>query len=267
MRINLEIALLASAGLWVASGIFECNLPSYTDASGWLFDPFAWQFLFSLGAISANAASPDGPLRPRSRWLFCIATAYLLLGLLVAAPWTKIPGWDGARALPDFRHEVSKQYLSAWRLAGILASSVPPQAAWLRRRWAQLLISCGQNSLPVFCLSIVLSLTGFVILVEGSQNWLLRIAVNAGGIAVLCFAAWKLRQLKRARRKDEQAAAAPAQHHAVLHDRSSACQPHRRPMTHADAIACTRRAGFTSDGHARRSFSLCACACAWGGDW
>jgi hypothetical protein len=149
-----------------------------------------------------------GALRPRSRWLFCLAVAYLVLGLLVAAPWTKVPGLSGARLLPDFRPDLSKQYLSAWRLAGIvalayvLASAVSPHSAWLRWPWAKLLINCGQNSLPIFCFSIVLSLLGFVILVQGGHSWLLELIVNVSAVALLCFAAWKLVGIKK-QRKDK----------------------------------------------------------------
>jgi hypothetical protein len=207
MRINRGVALLASAGLWIASGILQYNLPSYTDASGWIFDPFAWQFLFSLGAVSADAAAGPDTLRPRSRWLFWTALAYLLLGLLVAAPWTNAPGLTEARLLPDFRPAISKQYLSAWRLvhivalAYVLATLVSPHATWLRRPWAKMLINCGQNSLPVFCLSIVLSLIGFVILVEGGQGWFLQIIVNLAGIALLGLAARALAQFRKARKR------------------------------------------------------------------
>jgi hypothetical protein len=205
MRINLGVALAASAGLWLGTGSLECNLPSYTDASGWIFNPFAWQFLFSLGAISANAAAREGPLRPRSRFLFWMAASYLVLGLLVAAPWTKLPGLAEVRVLPDFRPSISKQYLSAWRLAGIvalayvLAATVSPHARWLRRSWARWIITCGQNSLPVFCLSIVLSLSAFVILVEGGQGLVLQISVNVAGVALLCLVAARLGHWKAAR--------------------------------------------------------------------
>jgi hypothetical protein len=205
MRINLGVALVASAGLWLATGILECNLPSYTDASGWIFNPFAWQLLFSLGAISANAAARGGPPRPRSRFLFWMATSYLVLGLVVAAPWTKLPGLAEVRVLPDFRPAISKQYLSLWRLAGIvalayvLAATVSPQGRWLQRPWARWIITCGQNSLPVFCLSIVLSLTAFVILVEGGQSLVLQIFVNVAGVALLCLAAARFGHWKAAR--------------------------------------------------------------------
>jgi hypothetical protein len=214
MHINLGVALVASAGLWLATGILEYNLPSYTDASGWIFNPFAWQFLFSLGAISANAAARLGPPRPRSRFLFWMAASYLVLGLLVAAPWTKLPGLAEVRVLPDFRPAINKQYLSAWRLAGIvalayvLAATVSPHARWLRHRWAIWIITCGQNSLPVFCLSIVLSLSAFVIFVEGGQGLVLQIAVNVAGVALLCLAAARFGRWKAPRESTRPLAAA-----------------------------------------------------------
>ena len=210
MRINLAMALLASAAIWVASGVLRYNLPSYTDAGGWIFDPFAWQFLFSLGAVSADATS-SGIMRPQSRWLFWLATAYLLFGLLVAAPWTHLPGLGEARLLPDFRTSVSKQYLSTWRMvhivafAYVVASMVPPDARWMKSTWARILINCGQHSLPIFSLSIVLSLLGFVVLVQGGNGWLWQIAVNAIGAAVLGAVAWKLAQIRRARRRQQSA--------------------------------------------------------------
>jgi hypothetical protein len=206
MRIDRSVALMASAAIWVASGVLRYNLPSYTDAGGWIFDPFAWQFLFSLGAVSADATGAAA-MRPRSRWLFWIAVAYLLFGLLVAAPWTHLPGLSEARLLPDFRTNISKQYLSAWRLAHIVAlvyvvaSLVPPEASWLKSRWARILINCGQHSLPIFSLSIILSLLGFVVLVQGGNGWLWQIAVNAIGAAILAVVAWKLAQIRRARRR------------------------------------------------------------------
>ena len=206
MRIKLAVALLASATIWVASGVLRYNLPSYTDASGWIFDPFAWQFLFSLGAVCADATS-GGAMRPQSRWLFWLAIAYLLFGLLVAAPWTHLPGLSEARLLPDFRTSISKQYLSAWRLAHIVAlayvaaSVVAPDARWMKSTWAQVLIKCGQNSLPIFSLSIILSLLGFVVLVQGGIGWPWQIAVNAVGAAVLGVVAWKLAQVRRRRKQ------------------------------------------------------------------
>jgi len=205
MRMSVGVALLASATLWAGSNLFGWNLPSYPDAYGWVFNPFAWQLLFSLGAASASTFSQQGFFWLRANWLFWIALAYLVFGLVVAAPWTRLPGLQHARLLADFRTDLSKQYLSAWRLAHILAlghvaaSLISPHATWLTRIWARPVINCGQHSLPIFCLSIILSLTGFVILQEAGHGLVLQIAINIAGVALLGLVAWKLAQLKRRR--------------------------------------------------------------------
>jgi hypothetical protein len=205
MRTSVALALAVSAGLWAGSGYLQYNLPSYPDSYGWVFNPFAWQFLFSLGAVSAGWTGMHARSRSRSSWLLWIALGYVAFGILVAAPWTKLPNLGEARLLPDFRPEISKQYLSVWRLVHIAAlgyvaaSLASPRAVWLTRTWARLVINCGQHSLPVFCLSIILSMTGYVIFVEAGRGLLLHILVNAGGVALLGFTAWKLAHLKQAR--------------------------------------------------------------------
>ncbi len=206
MRVDMALALGVSAGVWAAAGLLQFNLPSYPDDYGWLFNPFAWQLLFTLGAVAAARPAGQPSVHPRSRSLFWIAVAYVLIAFVVAAPWTKLEGLSDARLVADFRTDLSKQYLSAWRLAHIMALSyiatslVSPRADWLSRTWARLVINCGQHSLPVFCLSIILSLAGFVILVEGGHGLILQTAVNAGGIALLGLTAWILAQSKRPRR-------------------------------------------------------------------
>src|SRR5207245_11620718 len=106
---------------------------------------------------------------------------------------------------PDFRVAISKQDLSLWRLAHIMALAyvaallIPRSASWLSSPWARWLVNCGQHSLPVFCLSIILSSMGFVIFVEAGRGLLLQILVNVSGVALLGLTAWKLAQLKQAR--------------------------------------------------------------------
>jgi hypothetical protein len=207
IRVHVMLALSASAMLWSASSLLQFNLPKYPGSYGWIFNPFAWQLLFTLGAVTSYMAINARPLRLRSRSLFWLAAAYVLFALIVAAPWTQLPGLKHARLLPDFRIDLSKEYLSAWRLAHIFALAyvavylVPPGANWLSRPWARLIINCGQNSLPVFCLSIVLSVAVFVILVEAGDGLPLQIAVNLGGITLLGLAGWKLATLRRAGRQ------------------------------------------------------------------
>ena len=70
MRIHLVLALSASVALWIGANIFNWNLPSYPDNAGWYFNPFAWQLLFTLGAIAAHSAAsrPCRGVPPRSFW-------------------------------------------------------------------------------------------------------------------------------------------------------------------------------------------------------
>jgi hypothetical protein len=208
MRLHTALALSASAAIWAVCGLLQLNLLSYPGSYGWVFNPFAWQLLFTLGAISASRSVRWPQTRPQgSSLLLWIAIAYVLFAFVVAAPWTRLPGLTWARVLPDFRTDISKQYLSSWRLAHIVAlgyiaaSLIPRCAKWLDHTWARLVINCGQHSLPVFCLSIVLSLSGFVVLVEAGRGLLLQTAVNTGGIALLGLTAWKLAKLKVSRRQ------------------------------------------------------------------
>ena len=121
MRIHGLLALSASALLWAACGLFGLNLPNFPGSYGWVFNPFAWQLLFTVGALAGSCAMTRGTLRPSSRWLFWIAVAYVSFAFAVAAPWAHLPGLHDARLLPDFRIDLSKQYLSIWRLVHIVA--------------------------------------------------------------------------------------------------------------------------------------------------
>lgn len=191
IRKSVGIAFLVSAAIWVAAGILRYNLPNWTDASGWVFDPFAWQFLFSLGAIAASLSGRDMVSRSLAHPLFWLASCYLAFAFVVAAPWTRIWGLEEARILPDFRPQLSKQYLSAWRvahivaLAYVVASAVPAGAAWLRSRWARWLVNCGQHSLPVFCAGILLSLAGFIVVAQFGTGWRVQLTVNFVGALLL----------------------------------------------------------------------------------
>lgn len=54
MTISPLGALLASCGLWLCVNLEpSINLPNWLDGQRWFFDPFAWQFLFVIGALGA----------------------------------------------------------------------------------------------------------------------------------------------------------------------------------------------------------------------
>jgi hypothetical protein len=195
-RVHVVLALAASGTLWAIANFNGLNLPSYPDSFGWYFNPLAWQFLFSLGALAGLAHRSGGPV-PRSGWLCVAAIAYLLFAFLLVAPWTQIPGWQDQELLPrDIIGPISKQNLSPWRLANILALvyliaiSVPASASWLRHPCLRWVSNLGRNALDVFCAGTVLSLVGLVVLVEVDRGMVTQLAVNFGGLLALGVTAW-----------------------------------------------------------------------------
>src|SRR6185436_13421486 len=107
--------------VWLGANALHWNPPSYPTDYGWVFNPFAWQFLFTLGVFCA-AFAPRETRLSRSQPLFWIALAYVLVAFVIAAPWTKLPGLhDAGLFATDLRASMSKQNLSLWRLAHIAA--------------------------------------------------------------------------------------------------------------------------------------------------
>lgn len=218
MQRHLGLALAASAALWLCANVLGANLPSWPELYGWYFNPFAWQLLFSVGAIAAVHVQRGGTL-PRMRWLVGLAGAYALFSFIVAAPWIDIDGLEGTRLISlESIGPNNKSRLSLWRLLHVLslaylvALAVPPTARWLRAPAAQVLINCGRNSLDVFCLATVLSFVGFIVMLEGGRTFEYQLAVNGVGLALLGCTAWWLTQRKgqlAARAKTSAAAKLP----------------------------------------------------------
>jgi hypothetical protein len=195
------LALGASFALYLAARLFGLNLPSYPNDDGWFFNPFAWQLLFSIGAILGQAAA-KGVTLPRPRWLVAAAAVYLLFAFVVIAPWTKLPGLEDWRLVRgDLLAPMDKTGLSPWRLAHILAVAylvaifVKPRAAWLGQGWARGVIACGRSSLDIFTLGTILCFVGLFLMVEAGRDLWIQIAINAGGIGLMvAVATWLLRR-------------------------------------------------------------------------
>jgi hypothetical protein len=127
------------------------------------------------------------------------AIAYVVFAFVMVAPWTQIPGLQNARLIPpDLLGSINKSYLSVWRLLHVTALGylamilLSPQSNWLTRPWARGIGRCGRHSLEIFCLGTVLSFTGWVVLAEAGNGFVLQILVNMIGIGILWGTAWAL---------------------------------------------------------------------------
>jgi hypothetical protein len=182
---------------YVMVRITGLNLWAWTG-DGWFFDPYAWQFLFMIGAVLAYAP----PAMPRSRWPLDGASVLVLAaGVFVIWVIDMHPHISSLMPEPLMRFVVTedKTGLHPFRLASILAllwltvRLVPFHAGWLNARLVAPLILIGQNSLPVFCSGIFF---GFIarLGLEYDDGTAMQIGANLSGALVMvgigALAAW-----------------------------------------------------------------------------
>ena len=195
------LAIGLSAAVWgLAAADHKLDLPNWLDSNGWYFDPFAWQFMFTIGAILAIEVTRGGGALPWRGWAVALCGAYLAFALLEAAPWH-------AWGLPDLRlidmGSPDKSRLNALRIADVLAlfyvlMSSQTVRLVARSKWMHPLNLCGRHSLEVFSTSCIIALFARLLFRTEGVSALTEIAVNAAGLgAMWAVAAW-LEQGKQA---------------------------------------------------------------------
>jgi len=196
MRRHALLALVPSFAIYVLAETTGLNMPGNLDSDGWYFNPFAWQFLF---VISASLGLPQAQSWQRfwsqgrvGRWVLAAAATFAVAGLFIQVSWTlhvlypRIPGILFHALWP-----IDKSALAPLRILSILSlvvlaqRLVPRGAGWLTSRVGWLVVLCGQNSLNIFCLSILLSLSGNILLTFVSRTWWIYGAINLAGILLM----------------------------------------------------------------------------------
>jgi hypothetical protein len=176
----------------------------------WFFNPLAWQFLFVIGATAGHDQVSGRPPFPTSRWMGRIGIAVAALFAAINFSWTLHWIYDPfpplfAKTLWNF--SLDKTNLAPLRLLSFLflaiatVSFVRPDSRFLHSRWARPVIICGQQSLYIFCLGILLSVLGHFFLAEFSGGILAQIAVNLGGLGIMIGVAAVLEWYKVASRR------------------------------------------------------------------
>lgn len=209
------LTLAGSAAVWLAANLLGgLNLTNWIGGQEWFFNPFAWQFLFTLGAFTAITLREHGGELPRLPLLTLASWSYLIAAFVLAAPWAS---WG----LADFRliefGAPDKTDLSLFRLIDVLAVIyLALGSARLRRlaarAWAAPLVICGKHSLEVFTLGTVLAFVSSLMLRSfGPSWWLVAVANLAGIAAMLAFAQY----LEHRRLAAGQSGWQPGRGHAV----------------------------------------------------
>jgi hypothetical protein len=186
--------LLVSAALYVLTLSHGWGVPAYPGENVWYFNPLAWQFLFVIGAAAGHARVSGRWPFPDGAWLTRAAVALALAFAVVKLSWLAHWTWDPFPALlvkPLWNYSLDKTNLAPLRLVNFLVLAlatvhfVRPESAFLRWRVSYPLVLCGQHSLHVFCLGIVLAVCGHFILTEFYAALPMQILVNAVGIALM----------------------------------------------------------------------------------
>jgi hypothetical protein len=187
--------LAPSALVYLAVQIFDISVSAYPEGHVWYFNPLAWQFLFVAGAVLGSHSQDEGVVR-LLKLAYPVAAAIFVAALVVKVSWTIHGVWETFPGL--FLKElwpVNKNNLSPLRLVTffalvlLVATLVPRDARFLGSAAARPLVLCGQQSLEIFCLSILLSALGHFILSEYNSAIVVQLAVNAAGIVAMCLTA------------------------------------------------------------------------------
>lgn len=189
------VALAASFLLYLMVQVFSWHVPAWPSGELY-FNPLAWQFLFVFGAWYAYEGA--GRLRTivQSRALLVLAILYLALSLAVTLSW-QITALEGFMpdALSKLIYPIYKSHLAPLRLLhflalGILVSRLtPPDWHGLMKPWMMAMIRCGENSLAIYCLGVLLSFMAFVILSKVSSSIAMQVVISIAGIALMIAAA------------------------------------------------------------------------------
>jgi hypothetical protein len=185
------VALATSFLLYLLVLLFDWRVPTWPKGELY-FNPLAWQVLFVFGAWYAYEGA--GYLRAfiRSRATLAIAVLYLAFSLALALSW-QIKSLEAfvPQILSKLIYPIDKGHFSPLRFLHFLALAVlvvrvmPADWSRLKQPLVTAVIRCGENALAIYCLSVLLSFLGTVILIEFSDTVAVQVAISLLGIAIL----------------------------------------------------------------------------------
>jgi hypothetical protein len=204
-----HVAIMGSLLLYFAARHFEWNLPAYPSGV-WFFNPLTWQFLFLLGAWCALGGAPRMRTIIWSPAVLFTGTAYLIFALLMTMAGrfetlgNLFPEWLVSVFNPN-----DKTNLAPYRIvhfiviAVIVVRFMPIDWPGLKSHLLQPLIVCGQRSIEVFCVGLLLSFVAHFLLEEISASFLAEILVSMAGIGLMTgiayYRSWSKKLDKRPR--------------------------------------------------------------------
>jgi hypothetical protein len=194
LRCWLPLPLIMSGALYLLTLRFGWELHSYPDNEAWFFNPLAWQFLFVIGATAGYAPYSRQRLPFNSAWLgkpaVLVATAIGIINVsfMIQGAYGEFPGLWLQQISPLV---ADKANLAPLRLVSFLALAIASahvvrrDSRFLRLPLAQAIIRCGQHSLQIFCLGILLSVSAHIVLTSFRADVPMQLAIDLAGILLM----------------------------------------------------------------------------------
>jgi hypothetical protein len=193
--------LAASLLLYALVHVFDWTVPAWPN-NVWFFNPLAWQLLIVLGAWWVIEGKRFWPW-VTSRTALVLAVLYLVFSLIIALSCSIKPLEALVpQTLAKLLYPLDKSNLDPLRLLHFFALAI--LAVWLvPRDWRGLrtpvmrgAIRCGENSLAIYCLGVLLALASHMALVDISDGLAMQIALSLAGTLVMIAAATLLNLIR-----------------------------------------------------------------------
>jgi hypothetical protein len=215
LRRRPRVSLGISAAVWLAATLYpQVNVPHLLPTSVAGVNPFSWQILFCIGLWAGEhyyAGGRDFRPNPKVTMICCVIIAVNLAARGISiAPVAASLQLNHVWLLNMLRAaRASSNQDTVFRLTHFLAISyivagygMRPSSAAVRRPAMLPLIWCGQHSLSVFCLGILLSELVTVYFGWQHPGVVDQLTTNVACAALMIALGWFLNVRKRASRPE-----------------------------------------------------------------
>ena len=191
-RFARPLLLPLSLALYFSALIVPFTARTWPVQGQWFFNPFTWQAIFILGFALSRDEGPGAFVRRNIKWIRYAAAPVVVLSAIVVI-FQLMP--DPTRfPEPRLLFVNGKSFLTPMRLLQFLALAAVVSAAFVyiaRVPWLpEFLSMLGRNSLNVFCVGSLLSLSGQIIRYLYPRSLVIDTIVVIVGIGVMWLTAW-----------------------------------------------------------------------------
>lgn len=218
------LVISLSAGLYLVTQIASLPaLAGYWPFRIWYLNPFAWQSVFVAGLTLGHRKLHNPQLATTVSLKLVVAAVggLVVVAFLRNAASDVVAGLLHTRALKELIPTpfplTGKHNLELLRLVNlvfwlILLASVNPYHQFFKKRLARIIVVCGQNSLAVYCVGVILNYVGIIWINAAGGGKGRELAFTLAGCAAMAGVAFSWRFLKSLVRRDsseERLVAAP----------------------------------------------------------